>query len=62
MKNLFSSRLVPKNIKIKKYRTIILSDVMYGCETWSLTSREKHRLRVFGNRVLRKTSGPKKTR
>ena len=27
--------------------------VLYGCETWSLTLREKHRLRVFENRVLR---------
>jgi hypothetical protein len=25
----------------------------HGCETWSLTLREEHRLRVFGNRVLR---------
>jgi hypothetical protein len=27
--------------------------VLYGCETWPLTLREEHRLRVFGNRVLR---------
>jgi hypothetical protein len=27
--------------------------VLYGCETWSLTIREEHRLRVFDNRVLR---------
>jgi hypothetical protein len=27
--------------------------VLYGCETWSLTLREVHRLRVFENRVLR---------
>ena len=48
-----------KNIKIKIYRTIILSVVLYGCETWSLTLREEHGLRVFGNRVLRKIFGPK---
>jgi hypothetical protein len=34
--------------------------VLYGCETWSLALREKHRLRVFGNRVLRKIFGPKR--
>jgi len=28
---------------------------LYGCETWSLTLREERRLRVFENRVLRKT-------
>jgi len=34
--------------------------VLYGCETWSLTSREEQRLRVFENRVLRKIFGPKR--
>jgi hypothetical protein len=34
--------------------------VPYGCETWSLTFREEHRLRVFENRVLRKIFGPKR--
>jgi hypothetical protein len=29
-------------------------------ETWSLTLREKHRLRVVENRVLRKMFGPKR--
>jgi len=29
--------------------------VLYGCETWSLTLREEHRLRMFENRVMRKT-------
>jgi hypothetical protein len=34
--------------------------VLYGCETCSLTLREEHRLRVFGNRVLRRIFGPKR--
>jgi hypothetical protein len=34
--------------------------VLNGCETWSLTLREEHRLRVFENRVLRRTFGPKR--
>jgi hypothetical protein len=38
---------------------MILS-VVYGCETWSLTLREEHRLRVFENRVRRKIFGPKR--
>ena len=33
---------------------------MYGCETWSLTLREKRRLKVFENNVLRKIFGPKR--
>jgi hypothetical protein len=34
--------------------------VLYGCETWSLTLREEHRLRVFENRVLRRIFGAKR--
>jgi hypothetical protein len=34
--------------------------VLYGCETWSLTLREEHRLRVFENGVLRKIFGLKR--
>ena len=34
--------------------------VLYGCETWSLALREEHRVRVFENRVLRGTFGPKR--
>jgi hypothetical protein len=33
---------------------------MYGCETWSPTLREEHRLRVFDNRVLRRMFSPKR--
>jgi hypothetical protein len=47
-------------VKIKIYKTIILPVVLYGCETWSLTLREEHRLRVFENRVLRRIFGLKR--
>jgi hypothetical protein len=50
----------PQNIKIKICRAVILSVVLYGCGTWSLTLREERRLRVFENRVLRRIFGPKK--
>jgi hypothetical protein len=40
------------SIKIQIYRTVILSVVLYGYETWSVTFREEHRLMVFENRVL----------
>jgi hypothetical protein len=33
---------------------------VYGCEAWSLILREKRRLRVFENRVLRRVFGPKR--
>ena len=60
MQNILSSSLLSKNIKINIYRTIILSVVLYGCETWSPTLREERRLRVFQNRVLMRIFGPKK--
>jgi hypothetical protein len=31
-----------------------------GFETWSLTFREEHRLRIFENRLLRKVFGRKR--
>jgi hypothetical protein len=52
--------LLSKNTKIKIYRTVILPVVLYGCETWSFTLREEHRLRVFENRVLRGVFGSKR--
>jgi hypothetical protein len=59
VQNLLSSRMLSRNVKIKIYKTIILPLVLYGYETWSLTLREEHRLRVFENRVLRRIFGPK---
>jgi hypothetical protein len=77
--------VLSRNVKVKMYKTIIISFALYGCETWFLTLREKfkpktiilpvvlygcgtlsltlmdeRRLRVFENRVLRRTFEPKK--
>ena len=60
VQNLLSASLLSKNLKNKIYRTIILPVVLYGCETWSLTLREEHTLRVFGNKVLRRIFGPRR--
>ena len=54
VKNLLSFSFLSKNLKIKIYRTIILSVVVCGCETWSLILREECSLRVFENKVLRR--------
>jgi len=55
VQNLFSSSLLPKNLKI--FKIITLPVVLYGCETWSLMLREECRLRVYENRVLRRIFG-----
>jgi hypothetical protein len=60
VQNLLSFGLLSKNSTIRIYKTIILPVVLYGCETWSLSLREKHRLRVFENKVLRRIFGPKR--
>ncbi|KAJ4428741.1 hypothetical protein ANN_25734 [Periplaneta americana] len=49
-----------KNLKVRIYKTVILPVVLYGSETWILTLREEHRLRVFENKVLRKIFGAKR--
>ena len=59
LEKILSFRLLSKKLKVKTYKTIILPVVLYGCETWSLTLREEHRLRVFENKVLRKIFGAK---
>jgi len=59
VQNILSSSLLSKNKKIMIQRTIILPDVVHGCDTWSLTLREECGLSVFENRVLRRIFGPK---
>jgi hypothetical protein len=55
VQSLLSSRLLSKNINIRIYKTVIFPLVPHGYQTWSLTLREEHRLRVFENRVLRRS-------
>jgi hypothetical protein len=52
-----SSHLLSRNVKVKDKKNIILPVVLYGCETWSLTLRKEHRLRVFEDRILRRIFG-----
>ena len=39
-------------LKIKIYKTVMLPVVLYGCETWSLTYRKEHSLRLLANRII----------
>jgi hypothetical protein len=60
VQSLLSSCLLSRNLKVKIYKPIIVPVVLYGCETWPLTLREVHRLKVFENRVLRRIFRPKR--
>jgi hypothetical protein len=60
VQSLLSFRLLSRNVKVKIYKTTILPVVLYGYKTWPLTLREKHRLRVPENGVLRRIFEPKR--
>jgi hypothetical protein len=60
VQNLLSSWLLSKNVKVRIYKIIIFPVVLYGCETWSVTVREEHKLRALENRVLRRMFRPKR--
>jgi hypothetical protein len=59
MRKSFSCTSIPIKLYIN-YGTILLPVVLYGCETWSLTLRGEHRLRVFENREPGRIFGPKR--
>jgi hypothetical protein len=61
VRSTLSSLLLSRNVKVKiRYKTIILPVVLCGCDTWSLTLKKEHRLRVFESRVVRRIFGPKR--
>ncbi|KAJ4434842.1 hypothetical protein ANN_23413 [Periplaneta americana] len=60
VEKLLSSSLLSKNLKVRIYKTVTLPVLLYGCETWTLTLGEEHRLRVFENKVIRKIFGVKR--
>jgi len=60
VQKVLSSSLLPRYIRTKIYRNIILPVVLYGCGTWSLSMREEGRLKVFENWLLREIFGPKR--
>ena len=62
LEKILSSRVLSKKLKVNTYKTVILPVVLYGCETWSLTLKEEHWLRVFENKVLRKIFGTRETK
>jgi len=60
VQNFSCTIVLSKDIKIKIHRTITLPIVFYGCESWSLLSREERRLGVLENWVPRRIFGPKR--
>jgi len=52
------SRALNKSSKFKIYKSLVRPVVTYGCEAWTLTSRDEQHLRIFERRILRKIFGP----
>jgi hypothetical protein len=52
------SRALNRSSKLKIYTTLIRPAVTYGCETWTLTSRNEKQLRISERNILRKLFGP----
>ena len=58
--DLFKSKLLTKNSKLRMYKTLARLVVTYACETWVLKENIKTKLRVFERKVLRRMCGPTK--
>jgi hypothetical protein len=52
--------MLSKSVMIEIYVPVILSLVLYLYEILSPTLNEEHRLRMLGNRVLRRMFGTKR--
>jgi hypothetical protein len=44
-------------VKIKIYKNILQSIVMFGCEAWSMTEKDKTRLNMCESKIPRKVYG-----
>ena len=58
LNHLLRSKHLSRSTKIQIYNTLILPIVMYGSESWELTSTDCERLMVFERKVLRNIFGP----
>jgi hypothetical protein len=45
------SKDIHRKTKIKLYKTLIRSVLMYGCETWVLSQKPENTLRVFERKI-----------
>jgi len=58
--NLFKSKLLTKNCKLRMYKTLVRPVATCACEAWVLKEDIETKLRVFERKVLRRIYGPTK--
>ena len=57
--NVWNRRGITTETKLKVYRAIVLTTLLYGCETWTVYQRHARKLNYFHTTSLRKLLGIK---
>ena len=53
LRNVWRNNKYSQKLKLKIYNSNVVSVLMYGCETWSITAQLERRLQAFDNNCLR---------
>ena len=56
-RKVFKSRNLSRRTKVQVFRTMVMSVLLYGAETWSVTQQDIRRLKTFQMRCLRDIVG-----
>lgn len=54
LNNIWNSTQLSRNLKLKFFKSNCISVLLYGCETWKVTSKIENKIQVFVNRCLRR--------
>ena len=59
---LMKSRALSRDLELKIYKRLIRPVLTYGCEAWTLTTRDEQHLKIIERKILRKFLVQNKTR
>ena len=54
LNKIWSSEDISFSTKIQLYKTLVLSTLLYGCESWTLTADSTKRIQAFENKCYRR--------
>jgi len=58
LQKFFKNKNISKKLKLRLKNTIIDKVLTYSSETWTLTKRDRKKLKVFERNVYRRILGP----